>query len=858
VLLQTNGGTHTFTFNSTGLLGLPDVAPNDNNAVRKDYVDQIATYTEGNGIDIVDNEISVELYAGDSYLIHDATTGAVRLNTLGVVTTDQAQTISGAKTFSASLAADAGISTTGIIATLNSGTTAAAPTADSHWTRKDYVDGIAIYSGGNSIDITSQTISVDIHPDAYLAHDGGQLNINALKTMTIDSAQSVSGTKTFTAVPKSTVDPSADNDLVRKSYADANYGSSTYTGGDGIDVTGTTISVDLDANAYLAFNGVNNELTINALKTATIDTQQSFSGQKTFNATNTFAKNIIPTADSLYDLGSTTVRWAEIHADTIYEGGTALSAKYAPVYTGGNSIDITGSTISVDIHPDAYLAHDGGQLNINALKTMTIDTAQSVSGTKTFTSVPKSTVDPSVDNDLVRKSYADANYGSVTYTGGNSIDITGTTISVDINADAYLAHDNGTLNINALKTATIDTAQSFSGQKTFNAATTYAKDFIPVGDSLYDLGSSTVRWAQIHGDTIYEGASTLASKYVALTGNQTVAGIKTFSSVVRSSATPSGDTDLITKAYADANYSGGSYTAGNGIDITGSTISVDLGDSYLVFDGTTGALKVNTLGIATTATAQTISGAKTFTATLESQGQTWTSGLYPRADITYNLGSATFRWGTAYLYNIVSDNYCTFKGTTDCQGTTLLRNTYPPTTNTYYLGTDTNRFSVVHATNFWEGGTALAFKYVSLSANQSIGGNKSFTGFPSTTYVTGNGTAATLARKDYVDFLSSDVAWKENISPTDAEFAISALYSLQSVNFDWKEGAPKSGNSFGFIAQEVEDLLPDIVSEYADGKKGYDMSALVGLLWAQNRAQQERIEALEKAVESLLVARGED
>ena len=96
----------------------------------------------------------------------------------------------------------------------------------------------------------------------------------------------------------------------------------------------------------------------------------------------------------------------------------------------------------------------------------------------------------------------------------------------------------------------------------------------------------------------------------------------------------------------------------------------------------------------------------------------------------------------------------------------------------------------------------------------------------------------------------SDRRLKENITPLNGE--LTKILSLNPVEFDYKDG---SGHQIGFIAQEVEEIYPDCVSNPGDTEKmkslaGWDKTSarLVQAIKEQNAvivALQARITALE-------------
>lgn len=70
----------------------------------------------------------------------------------------------------------------------------------------------------------------------------------------------------------------------------------------------------------------------------------------------------------------------------------------------------------------------------------------------------------------------------------------------------------------------------------------------------------------------------------------------------------------------------------------------------------------------------------------------------------------------------------------------------------------------------------------------------------------------------------SDINYKENIELISEPIA--KVEALRGVNFDWKDG---SGASAGIIAQEVQAVMPSLITEHAD-KLTVNYNGLVGLL----------------------------
>ncbi len=92
---------------------------------------------------------------------------------------------------------------------------------------------------------------------------------------------------------------------------------------------------------------------------------------------------------------------------------------------------------------------------------------------------------------------------------------------------------------------------------------------------------------------------------------------------------------------------------------------------------------------------------------------------------------------------------------------------------------------------------------------------------------------------------SSDINLKKNIVPlTDA---VEKLEQINGVSFEWKETDKKD---IGIIAQEVEKVLPEIVSTDDNGLKSVEYGNLIALLIEAIKEQQKEIEELKSQLEN--------
>jgi hypothetical protein len=97
----------------------------------------------------------------------------------------------------------------------------------------------------------------------------------------------------------------------------------------------------------------------------------------------------------------------------------------------------------------------------------------------------------------------------------------------------------------------------------------------------------------------------------------------------------------------------------------------------------------------------------------------------------------------------------------------------------------------------------------------------------------------------------SDASLKENIR--DLDKGLDAVLALQPRRFDWKNG---DGNDvMGFIAQEVEEVMPELIGESQynkdEVKKNLKMGDMLPSLVKAIQEQQAMIETLQAEVAAL-------
>ena len=118
--------------------------------------------------------------------------------------------------------------------------------------------------------------------------------------------------------------------------------------------------------------------------------------------------------------------------------------------------------------------------------------------------------------------------------------------------------------------------------------------------------------------------------------------------------------------------------------------------------------------------------------------------------------------------------------------------------------------------------------------------------------ITPSGTTGRIdASNDVVAFSSSDIRFKENVTPI--QDALFKVQQLQGIEFDWKPLTKEEkktlhdneGHDVGVIAQEVEKVLPEVVQTRESGYKAVKYEKIVPLLIESIKELTKRVEELE-------------
>jgi hypothetical protein len=103
-------------------------------------------------------------------------------------------------------------------------------------------------------------------------------------------------------------------------------------------------------------------------------------------------------------------------------------------------------------------------------------------------------------------------------------------------------------------------------------------------------------------------------------------------------------------------------------------------------------------------------------------------------------------------------------------------------------------------------------------------------------------------------FLSSDARYKKNISAIDN--ALDKLMKVRGTTFEFRTNEFQDyqfaeGPQFGFIAQELENVFPEVVKTDRNGYKSVNYNGMIPILLESIKEQQLQIESQQKQINEL-------
>ncbi len=587
----------------------------------------------------------------------------------------------------------------------------------------------------------------------------------------------------------------ATGDIVLSSAGTGSTGNFGAISGSGLDITG---------NANIAGN-----LTLGGQ--LTIGDQTS----DTVNVVASLSSSLIPQTTNVFDLGSATKIWRDLYISTgsikFVEGTTVVKELTLTTLTSLESA--TGSS----------------NVSITNLNTTTASLNTSVSNLNTFSG---SQLGKDATLATLTASYDGRFTTLATYTGSN--DTTNTTQNSRLD---QLSTASGSA-ITRLTALEVETANLETFTSSIN---TTIKNGLDVNTVV--SGSSQITYANISSipSGIISGSSQLSGTTITnltitnlTTVNQTASVL--FSSGSNKFGDFSNDTheftgsvqisgSITTIGTATATSFNGTINATNGV-VSGSSQVIDILSSLNTYTGsndTTNTTQNSRLDQLSTASGSAI----TRLSTLEVE----------TANLETFSGSANTRFTEI---GVVSGSLITSasaaKTTNDSHGVSITNlNSATASLNTSVSNLNTTTASLLIETSNLETFTA------SLSTTSNVRFNSLGIGMAAT------GTAGRIdASGDIVAFSTSDKNFKENITPI--ESPIEKIRMISGNTYDWKADMKEfhgfEGNDVGVIAQEIEAVLPQLVTTRETGYKAVKYDKLVALLIEGIKEQQTQIEKL--------------
>lgn len=265
----------------------------------------------------------------------------------------------------------------------------------------------------------------------YVTNNGG-MGIDLIGGFGIDldmvtkgTAQTITAKKTFSTLPESSAVPTTDEQLVNKKYVDDNAGKSSVILIEDNSSANPFIFDEHEPGIYI-FKYANYNNNNKAQHPIYLKGSSSDSG----NLNMTIYANDILQVYKKYSQVSDDEDFAIFNHEEI-----VLSGKMQLYYTQFKKSSSSNSGVT-----HALLTPPSGSNPYENIMLGHVDST--VSGKKTFTTLPESSVVPTSDNQLVNKKYVDDNAGGgVSYTAGTNIEITNA--NVINNTIPYLNNEHG-------------------------------------------------------------------------------------------------------------------------------------------------------------------------------------------------------------------------------------------------------------------------------------------------------------------------------------------------------------------------------------------------------------------------------
>jgi hypothetical protein len=339
------------------------------------------------------------------------------------------------------------------------------------------------------------------------------------------------------------------------------------------------------------------------------------------------------------------------------------------------------------------------------------------------------------------------------------------------------------------------------------------------------------------GPITSSGTISVDSTVVRTTGNQTLAGTKTFSSDVNMGGKiiMNGITVLYRPTTAENTLivgNGGTSTTGQGDTFVGIQAGEYNTSGYNNTAVGSAALNKNTTGANNTSVGALSSGGNTTgyqntaigSAALMMNDTGIDNVAIGASALWKNKASNNTAIGSWSLLNNVTGDSNTSIGSH--AGETTSTATYNTTSNSsVYLGAQTKALADGDVNEI-----VIGYNAVGAGSNTATIGNDSI-------------TKTVLKGIIYADayYYTSDIRKKENV--TNIENSLSKVLQLQGISYNLKD---EENKRMGFSAQELQKVYPELVKEGSDGYLSIDGTGLIAPLVEAIKEQQREIEELKE------------
>ena len=715
----------------------------------------------------------------------------------------------------------------------------------------DLTAASSINTTGANLDITTTTSGdININSVADLDLDGATVNVNSSGATAITSGSTLgitatSGNTTFDCTGRTLDINAATLDM------DLTAASSINTTGANLDIT-TTTSGDININSVADLDLDGATVTVNS-SGATAITSGS-----TLGITATSGETTIDCAGQTLDINAATLEINSTDATNLTMTANSSSAKTLTIAATNSG----SANSNLDVDADGTVSIDGAAgINIGTASDVAVDIDAAA-----FTLDASGTLGITSSNTSLTIASGTGNLNI-------SNDGAATTVNIGTGSGAK------TTTLGSTNTTSSTTLQSGSGAMTLTAGAAFdvnASGAVTIDGSSIGIGTASDVAVDFNASTFDLDTSGTGNDAIALTS--TAGGITNTYDNAKNFTITDDDSGAKNSLVFTGNSTAGSRTItltngqGTGNDAIaltstagGITNTYDNAKNFTITDDDSGAKNSLVFGGNSTAGSRTI---------------TLTNGQGTGNDaiaLTSTAGGITNTYDNAKNFTITDDdsgakNSLVFGGNstagsrtitlTNGQGTgddaIALTSTAGGITNTYDNaknftitdddGTAADRNSLVFTGNSTATSRTITLTNGGGNGNSSIGLISTAGGITLTTNSSKDVTVTYDLTVGGELASSSDRRLKKNIK--NLEGSLDKINNLRGVSFKWKEKKKEDHNISGFIAQEVEEIIPNLVSNNNDGFKTVNYIGVIPHLVEAIKEQQKMIEELKAKIEN--------